>query len=223
MAKIFATIVVFAALLLAAPIIASGTPGSTQFFVAIGNAEGGNVGPLLTGIGSRKPREYLLESIVHPNAQIAPGFDTVLVLMKSGASYAGVFKSENDKELVLNSPEDGVVTISKADIKSRNRGASGMPDGMGPEGTKALARWPNESAPISMPGTILSQMPRYKAPSYISCERETAVAMAIRSRENSDSSMPGRPWVTPSHIAGTPPATWAVAPRRRAMVRMRSG
>jgi hypothetical protein len=41
MAKIFATIVVFAALLLAAPIIESGTPGSTQFFVAIGNAEGG--------------------------------------------------------------------------------------------------------------------------------------------------------------------------------------
>ena len=41
MAKIFATIVVFAALLLAAPIIESGTSGSTQFFVAIGNAEGG--------------------------------------------------------------------------------------------------------------------------------------------------------------------------------------
>ena len=34
----------------------------------------------------------------------------------------------------------------------------------------------------------------------------TAVAMAITSRENSDSSIPGWPWVTPSHIAGTPPA-----------------
>jgi quinoprotein glucose dehydrogenase len=95
------------------------------------NNEGGEVGPVLTGIGSRKPREYLLESIVHPNAQIAPGFDTVLVLMKNGASYAGVFKSENEKELVINSPEDGIVKIAKADIKSRNRGASGMPDGLG--------------------------------------------------------------------------------------------
>ena len=39
--------------------------------------------------------------------------------------------------------------------------------------------------------------------------------MAIRSRLNSDSSMPGRPWVTPSHMAGVPPATWAVAPTSR--------
>jgi hypothetical protein len=40
----------------------------------------------------------------------------------------------------------------------------------------------------------------------------TAVAIAITSRENSDSSMPARPWVTPSHIAGTPPATCALPP-----------
>jgi hypothetical protein len=47
--------------------------------------------------------------------------------------------------------------------------------------------------------------------------------MAITSRENSDSSMPGRPWVTPSHMAGTPPAYWAVAPIPRAACRIRSG
>ena len=50
-----------------------------------------------------------------------------------------------------------------------------------------------------------------------------AVAMAITSRENSDRSMPGWPWVTPSHIAGTPPATWAVAPIARAAALMMSG
>ena len=52
-------------------------------------------------------------------------------VMKSGASYTGVFKSENEKELVLNSPEDGIVKIAKADIKTRNRGSSGMPEGLG--------------------------------------------------------------------------------------------
>ena len=51
----------------------------------------------------------------------------------------------------------------------------------------------------------------------------TAVAMAMASRLNSDSSMPGWPWVTPSHIAGTPPANWAVAPTARAADLMRSG
>ena len=48
------------------------------------------------------------------------------------------------------------------------------------------------------------------------CDRPIAVAMAITSRENSDSSMPGWPWVTPSHMAGTPPATWAMPPASRA-------
>ena len=52
----------------------------------------------------------------------------------------------------------------------------------------------------------------------------TAVPMAITSRLNSDSSMPIWPWVTPSHIAGTPPATWATAPAdARAASRISSG
>ena len=34
--------------------------------------EGGMVGPVLDGVGSRQTREYLLESIVFPNAKIAP-------------------------------------------------------------------------------------------------------------------------------------------------------
>ena len=46
----------------------------------------------------------------------------------------------------------------------------------------------------------------------MSCDRATAVLIAITSRLNRDSSMPGRPCVTPSHIAGTPPANCATAP-----------
>src|SRR3546814_10059402 len=54
-------------------------------------------------------------------------------------------------------------------------------------------------------------------------ERPTAAASAMTSRENSDSSMPGWPCVTPSHIAGTPPATCATPPASRAAWRMISG
>jgi hypothetical protein len=39
-------------------------------------------------------------------------------------------KSETDVDLVLNSPEDGVMTIKKADIKTRQRGLSAMPEGL---------------------------------------------------------------------------------------------
>ncbi len=43
--------------------------------------------------------------------------------------------------------------------------------------------------------------------------------MAMTSRLNSDSSMPPVPCVTPSHIAGTPPANCATAPASRAAAR----
>ena len=98
-----------------------------------------------------------------------------------------------------------------------------MPVGIGPAGTNTAGMWPKVSEAISSPGTILSQMPRKTAASNMSCDRPTAAAMAMVSRENSDSSMPVWPWVTPSHMAGTPPATCAVPPASAAACLMRSG
>jgi hypothetical protein len=86
-----------------------------------------------------------------------------------------------------------------------------------------IGSWPNDAAPMNRPGTILSQMPNNKAESKASWLSATAVASAITSRLNNDSSMPARPCVTPSHMAGTPPATCAVAPARRAAARITSG
>jgi quinoprotein glucose dehydrogenase len=55
----------------------------------------------------------------------------VLVTLKNGTSYAGLLKSETDAELVINSPEDGLLTVKKADVKSRDRGLSAMPEELG--------------------------------------------------------------------------------------------
>lgn len=93
--------------------------------------EGGEVGPELAGLVDKKGREYVLQSILYPNAGIAAGFENLLVTLKNGTAYAGVIKSETADELVLNSPEDGLVTLKTADITERERGLSGMPDGFG--------------------------------------------------------------------------------------------
>lgn len=92
--------------------------------------EGGEAGPDLTNIGARQSREYLLESIVHPNANIAEGFENYLITMKDGISYAGIITKETADELLVNSPEDGFVTLKKSDIESKQRGSSGMPEGL---------------------------------------------------------------------------------------------
>ena len=95
------------------------------------SGEGGEVGPELTGVGQKQTREYLLESMLYPNKSIAPGFETVIVSLKNGTSIAGLVKSETTTELVINSPEDGLITVKKADITARDRGLSAMPEEMG--------------------------------------------------------------------------------------------
>lgn len=98
------------------------------------NGSGGEVGPELTGIITRRDREYILESILLPNKQIAAGFESLLVKTKGGDLFAGIVKKEDANELTLNVNDDGqfkVMTFKKSDLQSRERGQSAMPEGMG--------------------------------------------------------------------------------------------
>ena len=47
------------------------------------------VGPDLTKVGARKDRDYILESIVFPNKQIAEGFETVVLTLKDKSMVVG--------------------------------------------------------------------------------------------------------------------------------------
>jgi quinoprotein glucose dehydrogenase len=89
------------------------------------------VGPELAHLAEKQPADYLLESILFPNAKVAPGFESVLLTSGDGTLYGGVVKSENDQVIELNSPEDGLLKIKKTDIKTRVSGLSGMPEGIG--------------------------------------------------------------------------------------------
>jgi quinoprotein glucose dehydrogenase len=93
----------------------------------VGSA-GGEVGPVLTDISKQKTREYLLESIVFPNKQIAKGFESVLVVLEDGKTIAGVLKSEDAKELRLMTAEAKLLSIPKDQIEVRKSGPSAMPE-----------------------------------------------------------------------------------------------
>jgi quinoprotein glucose dehydrogenase len=92
--------------------------------------EGGDVGPELAGLTAKRGREYVLESIVLPNRVIAPGFESLLVVMKNGQSFAGLVKGETGDELTLNSPEDGLLKLKKSDIAKRTPALSPMPESL---------------------------------------------------------------------------------------------
>ncbi len=92
--------------------------------------QGGDNGPVLDGIGTRQPREFILESILYPNAYVLTNYETVIVLLKNGSGNSGTVKRETDTELVLNTPDDGLVTFRKSDIQERVKGLSPMPEGI---------------------------------------------------------------------------------------------
>jgi len=89
---------------------------------------GGEVGPDLSRIGLDKTREYLLESIVDPNRQIAKGFETAILQMDDGVVHAGIIKSDDGIRVSLQRPEGSVIILEKSKIEDRAVGKSGMPD-----------------------------------------------------------------------------------------------
>jgi putative heme-binding domain-containing protein len=86
------------------------------------------VGPDLTGIGAKHPREYLLRAIVDPNAELAPGFDYTTLTLTDGRVLSGLVQNETADELRLTPPTEGAapVVVQKAAIRQR-AAASPMP------------------------------------------------------------------------------------------------
>ena len=106
---------------------------------AIGG-QGGAAGPELGAIGPKYPREYLLESIIKPNAHIAPGFDTMVLTLKKGGVAVGTLGAETATSLTLNPTEGPPVEIAKADIVKRDTAPSSMPEIYGAILTKSEIR-----------------------------------------------------------------------------------
>jgi quinoprotein glucose dehydrogenase len=103
--------------------------------------EGGDVGPDLAEVGKKMGREYVLRSIVDPNAVIAKGYDNVMVTLKKGDVVAGLLSAETADELSLKNPADAKLQrVKKADVKERMSLPSAMPPGIGEVLTKRELR-----------------------------------------------------------------------------------
>lgn len=90
---------------------------------------GSTVGPNLAGIAAKpdKPRHYLLESMITPNAVIVPGFGIASFHLKSGDDVSGIVKAETDTEVQLLDLEGQSSALKQSDIESRTPPVSMMP------------------------------------------------------------------------------------------------
>lgn len=101
---------------------------------------GGEVGPDLSKIGLNKDRNYILESLVTPNAKIAEGFESVVVVTSEGLVLTGVKRAEDEKSLTIVTAEGKGVVIPKDQIEDRAAGKSAMPEDVVKQLTKRDVR-----------------------------------------------------------------------------------
>ena len=93
--------------------------------------KGLEVGPALTEIGDKLPKEELYASILDPSAGISFGYEAWLVTMKDGNTAFGIIESETDDEIFVKGPTGAVTKHAKANVKSRvQQPVSLMPPGL---------------------------------------------------------------------------------------------
>ncbi len=86
------------------------------------------VGPSLEGIAQRHPREYLLRSIVDPQADLVPGYGIITLQLKDGRTVAGNLISRDDQAITVKLPDGLIQTIARSGVKSESKPIGTMPD-----------------------------------------------------------------------------------------------
>jgi putative heme-binding domain-containing protein len=93
--------------------------------------EGSQVGPNLKTIGSQKDRAYLLESLLNPLAQVAPGYGLITLTLKDGKNISAVLDQEDAKQIRLKLPDGKLQTVPLDQIAARTPPISVMPPMLG--------------------------------------------------------------------------------------------
>lgn len=88
---------------------------------------GGNVGPNLSGVGSRLSPREILSSVIRPSAALALGHETVLVTLANEEVLSGVVLERTPEYLKLKVGKTETRTLQQADIVEAETLPSSMP------------------------------------------------------------------------------------------------
>ncbi|MDP6931142.1 MAG: HEAT repeat domain-containing protein [Planctomycetota bacterium] len=88
---------------------------------------GGSAGPELTKIGDILTPEQILEAMVVPAKRIAPGYGSVVAVMKDGNAHAGLLRSETKTAITLVDAVGDDIELKRAEIATTTPAISAMP------------------------------------------------------------------------------------------------
>jgi putative heme-binding domain-containing protein len=91
---------------------------------------GGLVGPDMVSLGASAQPDYLLDSLLDPNAKVKENYHTTVVVTTEGKVIAGVQIQKSKTETTLRTADNQVVTIAAADIEESATGVSLMPEAL---------------------------------------------------------------------------------------------
>jgi putative membrane-bound dehydrogenase-like protein len=92
---------------------------------------GERIGPALDGVGSRFSRIHVIESILEPSRTIAPGFETLVVVLKDGRVLTGTRAAESADSVTIGDRQGQKQVAARSEIEVlRQEAQSTMPDGL---------------------------------------------------------------------------------------------
>ncbi len=96
---------------------------------AVGGA-GGKVGPDMVSLGGSAQPDYLLESLLNPNAKVKENYHTVVIETTAGKVLSGVQVKQSQEEVVVRTANDELLTVASSEIEEISPGLSLMPEGL---------------------------------------------------------------------------------------------
>jgi alcohol dehydrogenase (cytochrome c) len=85
------------------------------------DGKGGRLGPDLTSVGRKRSLAYLKESVLDPNADITPGYNTITVVTKDRKTIVGVQRGFDDFSAQLMDSAENFHSFEKSDVTSMKR------------------------------------------------------------------------------------------------------
>ncbi len=95
----------------------------------VGNGEGRDFGPNLSGVAKRLPRTKIVQSVIEPNADVDPKYRSTVVITTDGAVIAGLLVSENAQEIeIFDGKAATKIPLTRIEERAQ-RAQSSMPEG----------------------------------------------------------------------------------------------
>jgi putative heme-binding domain-containing protein len=92
---------------------------------------GGEVGPVLSEIGTAREPWQLVEAVLHPQRHVEPQYQSTRLLTAAGTILTGYVEREDEQTLVLRDASNGQLReLPVEEIEARQRGGSVMPEGL---------------------------------------------------------------------------------------------